>query len=52
MKKPNNCFNLTICPVMVPARILSQESRQGRLQVKQMLGLQAMVLLGALSLTN
>jgi len=35
---PNNCFNLTICPVMIPAGILPQESRQDRLQVKQMLG--------------
>jgi hypothetical protein len=35
---PNNRFNLINCPVMIPAGILPQESRQGSLQVKRMLG--------------
>jgi hypothetical protein len=35
---PNNRFDLTPCLVMIPAKVILQESRQGRLQVKRMLG--------------
>jgi hypothetical protein len=34
----NNRFNLINCPVTIPAGILTQESRQGSLQVKRMFG--------------